>query len=46
MDYIALIEAAPILLLWTAPLLALSLTIFLVLVMLAWLHDIRTASRQ
>lgn len=44
MEYITLMQVAPAALLWIAPLLVLGFTIFVVLVLFAWLHDVRTTS--
>ena len=46
MEYIALIDIAPFALIWMAPLLVLGFAIFLVLVLFAWLHDVRAPSKQ
>lgn len=44
MEYIALLEGAPLVLLWMAPMVALGFAIFLVLALFAWLHTIRSTS--
>lgn len=46
MEYIALIEIAPIALFWMAPILGLGLAIFLALFLFACLQDVRTAPEQ
>ena len=46
MEYLALIEIAPIALIWMMPILALGVAIFAMLILFAWLHDIRHTSEQ
>ena len=46
MEYIALMEIAPVALFWMAPILGLGLAIFLGLFLFAWLQDTRTATEQ
>lgn len=46
MEYIALIEIAPILLLWMAPILALGFAVLLVLMLYAWFQDVSMSSSQ
>lgn len=46
MEYVSLIEIAPIVLLWMAPLVGLGFAIFLVLVLFAWLHNVRSTPQR
>lgn len=45
MEYTVLLETAPVFAIWIAPFLALGIAIFAVLVLFAWLHDLRTAEQ-
>ncbi len=46
MEYAALASVLPYMTLWIAPLVALGFAIFVVLVLFAWLHDVRKSPQQ